>query len=152
MVAHDVIVGGPHVTSLPAAYSFGGLSSLITLGDILYVVEHRGQATKGAVHALSDVALELTVDDTRRRFREDTIRRIERRDSVRNGVLVGLGTGAAIGFFLGRRADGPGPCSSGSECGQGAMMGTVGGALWGGIAGWIVDALKEPEVVYQSPR
>lgn len=63
------------------------------------------------------------------------------RDSVWNGMLIGAGVGALAGFGLGRSLDSPACPRSGIECGQGAIVGTVGGAFWGAIAGWITDAL-----------
>jgi hypothetical protein len=72
-----------------------------------------------------------------------SVKRIERvrRDSVWNGVLIGAGAGALAGFGLGRSLDSPACPRPGIECGQGAMVGAVGGAFWGAIGGWITDAL-----------
>jgi hypothetical protein len=72
-----------------------------------------------------------------------SVKRIERvrRDSVWNGVLIGAGAGALAGFGLGRSLDSPACPRTGIECGQGAMVGAVGGAFWGAIGGWITDAL-----------
>jgi hypothetical protein len=80
-----------------------------------------------------------------------SVKRIERRrrDSVRNGVLIGAGAGALAGFGFGKSLDSPTCPRSGSECGQGAMIGTVGGAFWGAIGGWITDALiRKRETIY----
>jgi hypothetical protein len=85
------------------------------------------------------------------------VKRIERRvrDSVLNGVLIGAGVGALAGFGFGRSLDSPTCPRSGSECGQGAMIGTAGGAFWGAIGGWITDALiRKRETIYlpQDPQ
>jgi hypothetical protein len=56
-------------------------------------------------------------------------------------VLIGAGAGALAGFGLGRSLDSPACPRPGIECGQGAMVGAVGGAFWGAIGGWITDAL-----------
>jgi hypothetical protein len=133
------------------AHSFHELSVLVAVGDTVYVVDESGRETKGRVSTLSDAALALAVEETRREFAVDGVRRIDRRrrDSVRNGLLIGLGTGALVGFGLGRTADSPGCPRSGVECGQGAVVGTIGGALWGALGGWITDALiRKREVIY----
>jgi hypothetical protein len=98
-----------------------------------------------------------SIVDARQEPSASPVRRIERRrrDSVWNGVLIGAGAGALAGFGLGRSLDSPGCPLAGSECGQGAMVGTVGGAFWGAIGGWITDALirkKETIYVVQDPK
>jgi hypothetical protein len=60
-----------------------------------------------------------------------------------------------LGFLVGRTTDSP-SCRlvphPPIECGQGALLGTIGGAFWGGVAGWITDALiPKREVVYLAP-
>ena len=74
------------------------------------------------------------------------------RDSVWNGVLIGAGVGALAGFGLGRSLDSPSCPRSGIECGQGAIVGTVGGAFWGAIGGWIIDALIHDRETIASPQ
>jgi ElaB/YqjD/DUF883 family membrane-anchored ribosome-binding protein len=74
------------------------------------------------------------------------------RDSVWNGVLIGAGVGALAGFGLGRSFDSPACPRSGIECGQGAFVGTVGGAFWGAISGWIADALIHDREAIASPQ
>jgi hypothetical protein len=132
--------------------AFDELAVRIRAGDTVYIVDAWNGETKGRIATLSDAALTLTVDGARREFAAEAIRRIDRqrRDSVRNGVLLGAGAGAALGFATGRSADSPACPRPGIECGQGAMIGTVGGALWGAVGGWIVDLLiRKREIVYQ---
>ena len=74
------------------------------------------------------------------------------RDSVWNGVLIGAGVGALAGFGLGRSLDSSACPRSGIECGQGAVVGTVGGAFWGAIGGWIADALIHDRETIASPQ
>jgi outer membrane lipoprotein SlyB len=96
---------------------------------------------------------DITIADTTRTPDSTPVRRIERRrrDSVWNGVLIGAGAGALAGFALGKSLDSS-ACPRASECGQGAMVGTVGGAFWGAIGGWITDALiRKRETVYVVP-
>jgi ribosomal protein L24 len=136
------------------AGSFEELQVRVKIGDTVYVIDGSGQETKGRVGLLSAASLQLTLNGNRRDFPESDVTRIERRrrDSVRNGVLIGIGSGAGLGFLIGRTADSPSCPQSGIECGQGALLGTIGGAFWGGVAGWITDALiRKREVIYLAP-
>jgi hypothetical protein len=64
---------------------------------------------------------------------------------------MGLGAGAVVGFLAGRSVE-EGPCPPSKECGQAELIGTFGGAFWGGVGGWITDALiRKREVIYLAP-
>jgi hypothetical protein len=135
------------------ARSFQELQGRITIGEIVWVIDGAGRQTRGRLDFLSDVSVGVTVDGTRRDFIEGTVTRIDRRrrDSVRNGLVIGLGSGALVGFLAGRAADSPACPRSGIECGQGALLGTVGGAVLGAVGGWLVDALaRKRDVIYLS--
>ncbi len=138
------------------AQSFAALEKQTTPGSTVYVVDNAGEETKGRIVKLSDLSLTLQVHGTLQQFALADVARVERqkRDPVRNGVLIGAAVGALAGFTMGRSADSPSCPLSGSECGQGAVVGTVGGAFWGAIGGWIVDALvRTRESVYVAhPR
>lgn len=136
------------------ASSFEDLELRGILGETVYVIDTSGRETRGRVATLSDVALTVTVDKTRRAFAADDVRRIDRRrrDSVWNGLLMGAGAGALLGFGFGRSVDSPACPRPRIECGQGAVIGTVGGGLWGAVGGWITDALiRKREIIY-APR
>lgn len=151
----SLLVWFPVVASAqPAAGSFQELQVRIKIGDIVYVIDESGRETRGKVDMVSDDSLWLNVDGFRRDFVQDTVTRIDRRqrDSVRNGLLIGVGGGALLGFFAGRAADSPTCPRPGIECGQGPLLGTIGGAALGGIGGWVIDALtRHREVIYQAP-
>jgi hypothetical protein len=61
--------------------------------------------------------------------------------SVWTGVLIGAAAGGAVGFAVGRRLDSPVCPRPGVECGQGAVVGTATGALWGAGGGWLASVL-----------
>jgi len=138
------------------AQSFAALEKQTTLGSTLYVVDNAGEETKGRLVTLSDLSLTLQVDGARQQFALADVARVERqkRDSVRNGVLIGAAVGALAGFTLGKSLDSPACPRRGPECGQGALIGTINGAFWGAVGGWIVDALvHRRETVYTAhPR
>jgi hypothetical protein len=125
------------------AQSLQPLEDLTVLGTTVYVVDTSGEETKGRIVGLTDLALTLKFDDTRQQFALADVARVERqkRDPVRNGVLIGAVAGALAGFTLGKPMDSTACPQRGPECGQGALIGTIGGAFWGAVGGWIVDAL-----------
>jgi hypothetical protein len=141
------------VSAQTPATSFEELQSHIRIGDTVRVSEKSGQQTTGRIEALTPLSLRLAVKGTRHDFEQSAVTRIERRnrDSVRNGVFMGAAAGALIGFLAGKNVH-EGPCPPSQECGQASVIGTAGGVVWGGVGGWIADALiHKREVVYQSP-
>lgn len=154
-VASLATVSSPaNVTAQTVARSFAELEVRVKTGDTVYVVDGSGRDTKGRIELLSAASIQLTLDGRRREFLETDVTRVERRgrrDSIRNGLLIGLGTGAALGFLAGRGVD-ESPCPPNTGCGEAELLGTFGGAFWGGVVGWITDALIRPrEVVYLAP-
>ena len=136
------------------ARSFEELKSRVTIGETISVVDTSARVVAGRIATFSDAALMLAVDGSRRQFAVADIARIERRprDPVANGLLIGAGAGAVVGYGLGRGVDSPSCPREGIECGQGATLGTVTGALWGAVGGWLVDTLiRKREVVYLKP-
>ena len=116
----------------PAARSLGELQTRVKIGEIVFVVDDSGLETRGKVETVSDVSIGLTVDGIRRGFDESSITRIDRRrpDSVRNGLAIGLGSGALVGLLAGRAADSPTCPRLGIECGQGALLVLSGALSW----------------------
>jgi hypothetical protein len=136
------------------ARSFEELRATVASGDRVIVVDRSGEETRGLVASISDLAVTLTFDGEHRDFREEAVQRIdrERRDPVSNGLLIGGGAGAVLGFGVGRRLDSQ-PCRPGIECGQGAALGTMTGVMWGAAVGWVVDALHHKrEVIYRRDQ
>jgi hypothetical protein len=135
------------------ATTFAELQGRLSPDDRLFVTEMSGVESLGRLETITPEGLTLRDGRERRAFAAGTVRRIERapRDPVRNGVLVGAGAGALLGFLVGRSADSPSCPDAGAECGQGAAIGVVGGALWGALGGWAVDArTRRREVVFEA--
>ena len=131
--------------------AFEDLKLRIGVGESVRIVDVSGRETRGRVLMLSDAILTVRVDDVHREFRAADVAQIDRRrrDPVWNGVLIGAAGGALLGFGLGRSLDSPSCPRSGIECGQGAVVATVSGAIWGAVGGWIADALiRKRDVVY----
>lgn len=141
------------LSTSPAAATFEELQRSATPGEMVYVVDLAGRETRGRVVMLSQGSITVDTDGARQRLAAADVGRIERRrkDSVLNGVLIGAGAGALAGYGLGKSMDSP-DCSGAVECGQGAMVGAVGGVVWGAVGGWVADALiRKRETIYQAP-
>jgi hypothetical protein len=143
----------PPDTSPPGqpVLSLQELRTFVRPGETLRVFDPQGNETKGRLMNIRDDAITLAVDGVRRDFSADSIAQIDRtrRDGVSDGVLKGLAAGAVVGFALGRRADSTACYRRDVECGQGAVIGAYGGAFWGAIFGWIVDAThKTRETIF----
>jgi len=94
------------------ATSFEELQSLVKPGDSIEVTEASGRKTKGRLGDLSASSLDLLarqtgpdgretfVPQTRLGERDVQQIRLERRDSLWNGTLIGFAPGAAIGVFM----------------------------------------------------
>ena len=134
--------------------SFVELKSWINPGETVFVLDAAGREIKGRAASLSAASLTVAFDTTRQRFDAADVRRIDRqrRDSVRNGVLIGAASGALAGFAMGKSLDSPDCARTVSTCGEGAMIGAFGGAFWGAIGGWITDAvIRKRETIYVAP-
>lgn len=94
------------------ATSFEELQALLKPGDSIDVTDAGGRKTKGRLGELSASSLELLVRKTGPDGRETFVQqarlferdvqqiRLERRDSLWNGTLIGFAPGAAIGILI----------------------------------------------------
>jgi hypothetical protein len=140
--------------------SFSELATVVKSGDTVDVTDAKGRTLRGRIAELSRSSLELTArkrspDGSEpfvsiARFTESDVRqiRLERRDSVLNGTLIGLAIGLGIaalpaaGIF----------CNPNYEDGATASMCASFLGILGGIgagAGVLVDAARvERRMVY----
>jgi hypothetical protein len=137
--------------SLGPARSFDEVQARVKVGDLVEVMDASGVSVHGDIVALSDVSLTLLLDGTRREFASGSVRQIDRRrrDPVKDGLLMGLGAGVLVGVLAGSAADSSSCPRRGVECGQGALVGGIGGAVWGGLGGWLADVrIRKREIIY----
>ena len=71
-------------------------SGVLRPGDSVYVTDDHGQRTKGTLRDLVAASLKVTVGGETRDFSETNITKVERRDSIENGIWIGLATGVGI--------------------------------------------------------
>jgi hypothetical protein len=139
-----VSAGSAQAQGRPTSLAQLGAAGLVKVGDTVFVTGVDGRRLKGTIADLSSDLLSIDSSRARHRFSDETIRRIERRDSLFNGSLIGL----AIGFAA---LQGVVRSCSGDEC---VLAGVVVGvaALVGGPAiGAAVDASTR-KTVYVGSR
>ena len=73
-----------------------GASGVLKPGDPVYVTDARGERLKGRVRDLSATSLTLTIEGDTRDFSGINITKIEQRDSLENGIWIGLSIGVGI--------------------------------------------------------
>lgn len=140
------------VSAQEAAPSFDALAGRIHVGERIWVTDAAGREVRGRLERLSGDGLVLKADGPETTFAAADVRRVRARDrdSLKNGTLIGLGIGGAMGtaWCIGAVADDSGDIDARVECAEGF---TVFPAL-GALIGLAVDALipGKLRVVYQA--
>jgi hypothetical protein len=128
--------------------SFDQLNTRLKVGDKVWVTDAQGREVQGKIHSLSPDALTLEAR-TPLSFVPSDVRVIQERrpDSVKNGALIGMGAGMAVGIVSMFTLDFEG-CSFGCVA---AVLGYFGGI--GAGAGALVDAMVpgKKQAVYRAP-
>jgi len=75
------------------------LAAAATTRTTVYVVERSGEIIKGRLTGLTDDILVLELRDRLRRVSLADVVRVEKRDSIRNGALIGGVTALALWFI-----------------------------------------------------
>src|SRR5687768_3336865 len=105
------------------------------------VIDQTGKETNGRLLRFDANSLTMTAGDRDLTFdRQEVAKVYQRGDSLKNGMTIGLVTGAALGFAAGVSTTECGgffqatqPCTGGERARLGAVMGGVFGALGMGI-------------------
>ncbi len=120
------------------------LPDLVKPGDRLFVTYPTGVEVEGRLLRVSPEELVLLVGNDEHAFRRERIGRIEKRDSLWNGLLVGAVPGALIGA-----AGGAFECDP--HCGHNVATGAlVVGAIGGGV-GVLVDFVAKGYAPVDGP-
>jgi len=125
--------------------SFDQLNTRLKIGDTIWVTDAQGQEVKGKLSALSTDGLMLDAGGTKTFAARDVgIVRERRRDSLKNGAIIGAIPGAIFGLLGGGMADE----------GPGAAIGAVVVGALGAAVGVGIDALipGKKVVAYWAPR
>jgi hypothetical protein len=139
-----------------AADDFSGLAGRRPIT----VTDDSGTETKGRLLRFTPDELTMIVDGQPRTFARQHVATIfEHGDSVKNGALIGLATGAALGLLSGATQnscgglwEGPHRCTSSEKARLAVGGALITGALGAGI-GTGIDALRPGRrVIYRRPK
>lgn len=106
----------------------------------VYVRDTSGVESTGRLLRLNPDSLVLLAGGVERQLQFDDVARIQKRDSLRNGALIGLAVGTLMGLVAGGLSDCPGDNPGGSCAGFRAMTVAVSAGVYSGL-GTGVDAL-----------
>ena len=106
----------------------------------VFVLDDTGLETQGKLLRLDADALVILVGGVERRFEAGNVKRIEKRDSIRNGAIIGAVVGTALGLISGGVADCPGDDPGGSCPGARAGLVLISTGVYAAI-GTGIDAL-----------
>jgi hypothetical protein len=116
----------------------------------VFVTDAAARETAGKLLRIDPESLAMLVDGQERRLDRERIVRIQKRDTLRNGVLIGAGLGVALGLVSAGISDCPG--DPGGRCaGFRAMMVGMSTVVYTGL-GVSVDLLvRGRTTVYRAP-
>ena len=144
-------------TGAPAS-SIGDLQKIVKPGEVLIVVDDKGERTTGRLADLSSSTLTLQmpgqgsrswlvsdkpVPPEQRQLPFDSVARIERRDSMKEGAWAGLAVGFGVAYFVGQQ------CDSEDFCGALAVL-SLSSIIGGPVVGALIDhSITTP--MYRAP-
>jgi hypothetical protein len=135
--------------------SFAELRTVVREGNIVFVVDEKGERTKGKIAELSEKSLQIMTGGIIGRtvsFTPERVARVSKVDSRLNGFLIGAAIGAVPGLLLGHGFRRWCENESGSTCGTAYPY--TGGlfALAGGGIGYAIDgAIDGQTLVFRRP-
>jgi hypothetical protein len=128
------LAGAAAASAQEPAASFDALGGRLQIGQMIWVTDSTGREVRGRLERLSDDGLVLE-DKHLVSLAAADVRRIRTRDrdSLKNGALIGLGIGGAMGtaWCIGAVADDSGDIDARVECAEGFTVFPGLGALIG---------------------
>lgn len=151
-----LLAAGAVATAAPASaqepfQSFDALTGRLQIGQLIWVTDSTGREVHGQLEQLSSDGLVVTTNGSET-FAAADVRRVRTRDrdSIKNGALIGLGVGGAVGtaWCIGAIAEDSGNIDARVECAEGFIVYPALGAL----LGLAVDAAipGKMRVIYQA--
>jgi|WetSurMetagenome_2_1015567.scaffolds.fasta_scaffold359116_2 hypothetical protein len=123
-----------HAAAQPPATSFDQLPGRVRVGDTVWVTGPDGRELKGTLWDITSSSVAVRSAGRTTTFGPDSLRSMSagKRDSLRNGALIGLGIGLGLAALVS------------TECSNRLACFVVGGAFYAGVgvgAGVGIDAL-----------
>jgi hypothetical protein len=132
------------------AGSFEQLQIIVRPGDSVTVTDATGRETTGKIASLSSSTLALLADGARLDLSESDVSTIKQRrdDSLANGALIGLATGAALASVLVIAVAAE---DEDVDAGSAALIIGLYGAIGTGIGVGVDALIRGRQVIYQRP-
>ena len=118
----------------------------------IYVKDTSGRETAGKLLHLNPDSLVLLVDGGERRVDLNDVTRIQKRDSLRNGTLIGLTAGVVMGIIAGGLSDCPSGEPGGSCAGFRVVAVAVSGGVYAGLGAGIDALVRGRSTLYEYGR
>jgi hypothetical protein len=142
-------VSGSTASAPQAAHALHGLDALQL--QTVYLLERSGTETSGKLLEFSADSVRLLVDGVERRFDTGQVARIQRRDSLRNGVITGAVIGLVMGLIAGGISDCPGEDPGGRCAGFRSAAVAISTIVYTGFGVGIDALIPGRTTVYNAP-
>jgi hypothetical protein len=126
-----------------------GLSSSAL--QTVYVLDRSGMETSGKLLGIDPDSLVLLVDGSERRFEMSSVARVQKRDSLKNGTLIGAAVGIAMGLISAGISDCPGDDPGGSCAGARAAVFAVSVGVYSGLGAGVDALVRGRTTIYSAP-
>lgn len=116
----------------------------------MFVTDAAGEKTSGKLLRIDPDALALLVNGQERRLDRGTIVKVQKRDSLRNGAIIGAAVGLAVGLLSAGISDCPGE-PSGRCAGFRATAVVMSTAIYAGLGVGVDLIFPGRTTVYRAP-
>ena len=150
MAAAFVAMAAGASAQQPSA-SFDALAERLQIGQLIWVTDPTGREVHGKLERLSSEGLVVTTNGSEPFAAADVHRvRARDRDSIKNGMLIGLGIGGALGtaWCIGAISDDTADIDARVECAEGYIVYPGLGALLGFAVDRVIPG--KMRVIYQA--
>jgi len=115
----------------------------------IYVRDVEGTETSGRLLQINPVSLVILAGGVERRFDADEVIRVQKRDSLKNGTLIGLAIGAGMGLMTAAISDCPGNDPGGSCGGARAAAVAVSMGVYSAIGAGVDALVRGRTTIYE---
>lgn len=117
----------------------------------VYVVDRSGLETTGKLLGLSPDSLVLLVAGVERRFDRADVARIQKRDTLKNGTLIGAAVGVVMGLVGAGISDCPGTRPGGACPGFRGAIAVASTGMYAGLGAGVDALIRGRTTLYQAP-